>query len=50
MQSCQFAKSVSEKGQPFLPFSDMIENSESFVVFLDRDLVQYPNVISQRKG
>ena len=38
MQSCQFAKIVSEKGQPSLPFSDIIR-TQSFVVFLDSDLV-----------
>ena len=46
MQSCQFAKSVSEKGQTSLaslPFSDITRTLSGFVVFLDRDLVPYLN-------
>ena len=54
MQSCQFpmkSTSVSEKGQPCLPsFLGHNENLESFVVFLDRDLVPYLNAIWSEKG
>ena len=44
MQSCQYEKSLREKGQSSLPpFLGHNWNSESYVVFLDRDLVPYLN-------